>query len=374
MVFKTTPLSLKRRGAIELLYLHLINNSNELNFTILKIHYKKELIYFKRPFKIAHGIRTSTPIVLLQLHYKGLIGYGEASLPPYLIETQESVQAFFEKAKPFLESIIDLEDIDTIIEQVNKIQPNNTAAKASIDIALHDLAGKITEQPCWKMFNCKKEDTPYTSYTLGIDTNEGIKQKVNEGISYKYFKVKLNGENDEEIINTIRSITDKPIMVDVNQGWKNKYEALKKIEWLSTQNVLFVEQPIAKENLEDAYWLYEKSPLPIIADEAMQQLHDLENIKHCFHGINIKLMKCGGLNEAKKIITSARKNNLKVLLGCMTETSCAISAAAQLSSLVDYADLDSPLLITNDFFKGIQFVKGKIELNDLFGIGLLERL
>ncbi len=339
----------------------------------MKIQYKPELIYFKRPFKIAHGMRTSTPIVLLQLHYNGLIGYGEASLPPYLIETQESVQAFFEKAKPLLESIAYLDDTDLLIEQVNAMQSANTAAKAAIDMALHDLYGKITNQPCWKMFNCKKEDAPYTTYTLGIDTKDIIELKINEGKDFNYFKVKLNGEQDEELITTIRNKTDKPLAIDVNQGWKDKCQALKKIEWLSTQNVLFIEQPLAKEKLDDAFWLYERSPLPIVADEAMQQLHDLEKIKQCFHGINIKLMKCGGLNEAKKIITVARKHNLKIVLGCMTETSCAISAAAQLSPLVDYADLDSPLLISNDFFQGIQFLNGKIELNDLFGIGLLEK-
>ena len=340
----------------------------------MTIHYKKELIHFKHPFKIAHGTRTSTSIVFLQLHHNGLIGYGEASLPPYLPETQNSVISFFEKAKALLESISDLNEIDLLIEQIQIMQENNTAAKAAIDIALHDLYGKVKKQSCWKMFGCKKENTPFTTYTLGIDTNEMIEQKVNEGKAFKYFKVKLNGEYDKEIITTIRNKTDKPIIVDVNQGWKDKYEALKKIEWLNTQNVLFVEQPLAKEKLDDAFWLFENSPLPIIADEAMQQFTDLEKIKHCFHGINIKLMKCGGLSAAKKIITAAREYNLKIMMGCMTETSCAISAAAQLSPLVDYADLDSPNLITNDFFEGIKFTEGKIMLNDAFGIGVVKKL
>ena len=134
-----------------------------------------------------------------------------------------------------------------------------------------------------------------------------------------------------------------------------------------------MEQPISKEKWDDAFWLYERSAIPIIADESIQQLSDLEKVKDCFHGINIKLMKCGGLTEAKKIIKQAKQLNLKILLGCMTETSCAISAAAQLSPLVDYADLDSPNLISNDFFDGIKFTEGKIMLNDDAGIGVVEK-
>lgn len=339
----------------------------------MELTFKPELLYFKRPFKIAHGVRLSTPIVLTQLEHQGVIGFGEASLPPYLGETHESVLFFLKKASGLLSKHQDPFCMDAILKEVDSIAPNNTAAKAAIDIALHDLVGKLQNKPCWQIFNCDKNNTPYTTYTLGIDEPEVIKEKVAEGEKYKILKVKLNGENDKTIISTIRNITGKAIAIDVNQGWEDKYHALEMIEWLSDKNVLFVEQPLPKSNLDDAAWLFERSPLPLFADESIQRYSDIDKIKDCFHGINIKLMKCTGMHEAFKMITRARELNLKVLMGCMSETSCAVSAAAQLSPLVDYADLDGPLLIKNNLFDGIEFINGKITLNELPGIGVVAK-
>jgi L-Ala-D/L-Glu epimerase len=183
----------------------------------------------------------------------------------------------------------------------------------------------------------------------------------------------LNGENDKLIINTIRSISDKPIAIDVNQGWKDKYNALEMLNWLSDKNILFVEQALPKDNSDDARWLFERSPLPLFADESIQRYADIDKVKDCFHGINIKLMKCTGMFEAYKMIKRARELNLKILIGCMSETSCAISAAAQLTPLADYADLDGALLIKNDLFDGITFLDGKIVLNEMPGIGVIQK-
>jgi L-alanine-DL-glutamate epimerase-like enolase superfamily enzyme len=340
----------------------------------MKLSFAPHTIYFKRPFKIAHGVRSSTAIVLTQLEHDGFVGYGEASLPPYLSETQESVFAFLKLAAEVLMHHKNPNDIESILTEIDKLASYNTAAKASIDIALHDLNGKLKNKSCWQLLQCDKNKTPYTSFTLGIDTPEIIKEKVNEAAEYKLLKIKLNGTDDKLIINTIRSITDKPIAVDVNQGWKNKYEALEMIEWLNNKNVLFVEQPLPKENLDDAFWLLEKSPLPIFADEAVQRFNDIEIIKHCYHGINIKLMKCTGMFEAHRMIKKARELNLKTLIGCMSETSCAISAAAQLSPLIDYADLDGALLMKNDLFDGVQFSDGKVILSELPGIGVVQKV
>ncbi|MCE9538232.1 MAG: dipeptide epimerase, partial [Bacteroidetes bacterium] len=217
----------------------------------MELTFKPELLYFKRPFKIAHGVRLSTPIVLTQLEHQGVIGFGEASMPPYLDETHESVLFFLKKAAGLLSNHQDPFCIEAILKEVDSIAPNNTAAKAAIDIALHDLVGKLQNKPCWQIFNCDKNNTPYTTYTLGIDEPEVIKEKVTEGEKYKILKVKLNGANDKIIISTIRDITDKVIAIDVNQGWKDKYHALEMIEWLSDKNVLFVEQPLPKSNLDD---------------------------------------------------------------------------------------------------------------------------
>jgi len=335
----------------------------------MELYYKPENIYFKHPFKIAHGVRHYTPIVIVKIVHNNIVAYGEASLPPYLPETQHSVMQFLEKVKPIIEKLNYPFDLDTVLKKIDETTDNNTSAKAAIDIALHDLVGKMKNKPCWKIFGLKKEDSVYTTYTIGIDTPDMIKEKVKQAQVFKTLKVKLNGENDRLIINTIRSVSEQPIAVDVNQGWSKKDEALKMIEWLYTQNVLLIEQPLPKNKPEDSFWLFERSPLPIIADESVQRLVDIEKIKHCFHGINIKLMKCTGINEARKMIARARELNLKILLGCMSESSCAVSAAAQLSPLVDYADLDAPLLIKNDFFEGINFVNGKIKLSEKPGIG-----
>ncbi len=339
----------------------------------MKLTFKPELLYFKRPFRIAHGVRSTTPIVLTQLEHEGVVGFGEASMPPYLSETHATVLSFLNKATQLISKHQKPFCIETILKEVDNIAPNNTAAKASIDIALHDLVGKLLNKPCWQIFKCDKNNTPYTTYTLGIDEPEVIKEKVGEAEKYKILKIKLNGENDKTIISTIRDITNKPIAIDVNQGWKDKHHALEMIEWLNDKNVLFVEQPLPKDNLEDAAWLFERSPLPLFADESIQRYSDIDNIKNHFHGINIKLMKCTGMHEAYKMITRARELNLQVLLGCMSETSCAVSAAAQLSPLVDYADLDGPLLIKNNLFDGIKFVNGKIILNELHGIGAVPK-
>ncbi len=279
----------------------------------MKLTFAPHTLYFKRPFKITHGVRTSTPIVITQLEHDGIVGYGEASMPPYLGESHESVLLFLKQAAVILEKFNDPFEIENILFEIDGIAENNTAAKASVDIALHDLIGKLENKPCWQLFDGDKNNTPYTTYTLGIDEPEIIKQKVAEGNEFKIIKVKLNGENDKSIIETIRSITDKPIAIDVNQGWTNKHHALEMIHWLNDKNVLFVEQPLPKNNFDDANWLFERSPLTLFADESIQRFTDIDKVKDCFHGINIKLMKCTGMHEANKMITEARMYERNIL-------------------------------------------------------------
>ncbi len=336
----------------------------------MKLSFVPQTLYFKHPFKIAHGTRTSTPVVIIQLEHEGVTGYGEACMPPYLGEDHETVMAFLKKVQPFLEALKDPFDMEYILQTIDSAANNNTAAKASIDIALHDLNGKLKNQPCWQLLGADKNKTPYTTYTLGMDEPEVIRQKILEGTGFKILKVKLNGVDDRKVINTIRKFTDKPIAVDVNQGWKTKEQALEMTEWLRGKNILFVEQAMPKNNYDDARWLFERSPLPLYADESVQRYTDIELVKDCYHGINIKLMKCTGMLEARKMILRARELNLKVLIGCMSETSCAVSAAAQLTPFADHADLDGPLLIKNNLFEGITFNDGKIVLKDLPGIGV----
>ena len=292
-------------------------------------------------------------------------------MPPYLGETHESACSFLASAKTILENFKNPLEPEPVLAEIEKIAPGNTAAKAAVDIALHDLKGQLLKQPCYKFWGLDIQKIPPTSFTIGISTDErSIEQKIKDARQYKILKIKLGSSNDKKIIEVIRKFTDKPISVDVNQGWTDKYFVLDMIHWLKEENVLFVEQPLKKENVEDMVWITERSPLPTIADESCQRLPDIEKLAGAFSGINIKLMKCTGMNEARKMMVLAKKWGMKILIGCMSETSCAISAAAHLSPLADWADLDGPLLIRKDYFSGIKFSEGKIALNDLPGLGL----
>ena len=337
----------------------------------LRVHpYTLEL---KHAFTIATSSRTSTPAMLVEVERDGIIGYGEAAMPPYLGESQATAAAFFTKALPLLEKISDPFQLEEILPAVDALAPGNTAAKAAVDIALHDWVGKKLGAPWYRIWGLDAAKTPVTSFTIGIDTAEVVRQKTREAGIYKIIKVKLGRKNDKEMISAIREVTPKPITVDANQGWTNRDEALRMIEWLAVRGVVFIEQPMGKQQLDDTAWLRERSPLPLIADESCQRLADVAALRGVFDGINIKLMKCTGLREAHRMITLARALGLKVMLGCMTETSCAISAAAQLSPLVDWADLDGAVLISNDCFDGAAIVDGKITLPDRPGIGVIKR-
>lgn len=334
----------------------------------MKISYSKYSLELRHQFTISYSSRKSTPIVVIKIEHDGFAGYGEASLPPYLPETQESVINFLK-----LISRINLDDISNykkIINEVDKVLENNTAAKAAVDIALHDLFGQINQKPCYQLFDLTTNFLPLTSFTIGIDELKILKQKISEARESNIFKVKLGTTDDKQIVQLIREETDKPLYVDINQGWSDKYFALEMSEWLHQQNVLLIEQPFNKNDCGKSAWLSERSPIPIIADESVQRFSDIEKIKNSFNGINIKLMKCTGMDEAYKMIVNARENNLKVMMGCMTETSCGISAAAQLSSLVDFADLDGNLLITNDPFDAVTVVDGRLHLSKKNGLGI----
>jgi L-alanine-DL-glutamate epimerase-like enolase superfamily enzyme len=337
----------------------------------MTLRFKPYELQLKHVFTLASGSRTTTPVMLTEIEFENIVGYGEASMPPYLSENHETAGSFLKMVdltqfdNPFL-----MEDILTYTDQ---LKPGNYAAKASIDIALHDLVGKIMKQPWYRIWGLNPEHTPNTSFTIGIDKPEVVKEKVLEAAPYRILKVKLGQGNDKEMIESVRSVTDTVICVDVNQGWTDRQKALEMTHWLKDHGVVFVEQPMSKASVDDIAWLTQNSPLPIIADEAIQTISDFRNVQGVYSGINIKLMKCGGLRAAYKMISMARALDMKVMIGCMTETSCAVSAAAQLSPLVDWADLDGNLLISNDVFEGITIKDGKIILPDRPGIGVRQK-
>jgi L-Ala-D/L-Glu epimerase len=319
-------------------------------------------------FTLANSSRKSTPDVLTRLEIDGEVGYGEASMPPYLGESVETATLFLSSLD--LCQFNDPFQMDDILQYVDSVAPGNTAAKAAVDIALHDLVGKIMKQPWYKIWGFDPADTPNTSFTIGIDTPEVVRQKVAEAAPYKILKVKLGKETDRQMIETIRSVSDRPICVDVNQGWTDRVKALETIFWLKENGVVFVEQPMSKTAIDDMAWLTQNSPLPTIGDECLQRLPDVMKAHGVYNGINIKLMKCTGMREAHQMLTLARSLDMKVMIGCMTETSCAISAAAQLAPKADWADLDGNLLISNDPYTGMQIIDGKVTLIDQPGIGI----
>lgn len=335
----------------------------------IKLSYKPYELQLRHVFTVATNSRTTTPVVLTTLEYDGVTGYGEASMPPYLGESHESVLNFLSKVN--MEQFSDPFLMEDILRYIDGLMPGNHAAKASLDIALHDLTGKLLGQPWFRLWGLNREKTPVTSFTIGIDTADVVKEKTLEASAFKLLKIKMGRDNDREMIDTVRSVTDVPVFVDVNQGWKDRNYALEMANYLSERGALFIEQPMPKEQVDDIAWLTERSPLPILADEALQTVEDLLPMKGVYSGINIKLMKCGGMHAAYKMITMARQMGMKILIGCMTETSCAVSAAAQLSPLVDWADLDGNLLISNDVYDGMTVVDGKITLPDRPGIGII---
>lgn len=322
-------------------------------------------------FTISRSSRDVEPCIIVELEHDGITGYGEAAPSDRYGENTSTVLDFLARVK--LNGFREPFQLDEILAYVGGIAPQNTSAKAAVDIALHDWIGKSLGVPLWKMWGLQKEKTPVTSFTIGIDTLPVIEKKVKEAERYPILKVKVGVPNDEEIIRTIRKVTDKVIRVDANEGWKSREEARDKILWLEEQGVEFIEQPMPAHDLESTAWLRGQVNIPIIADENVVQLYDLPRLKDAFDGINIKLMKCTGLREAMRMIHTAQAMDMKIMLGCMIESSVAISAAAQLSPLVDYADLDGNVLITNDPFTGVTLCEGKLMLNDEPGLGVAAR-
>nr|MBC7613432.1 dipeptide epimerase [Pseudopedobacter sp.] len=336
----------------------------------MKITAKAFELQLKYPFTITKFSRTSTPLMLLEIQDEGFTGLGEASMVPYMGESLETATDFLKKVDlsgfsfPF--------NMEEIITYLDDLAPGQPAIKAAIDIALHDLSGKISDQPCYQMFGSSPDLMPLTTFTIGIDIPEVIIKKVNDALAddFRLIKIKLGRDTDKLLIETIRSVTDLPLYVDANQGWTDRNEGLEMAHWLKEQGVLLIEQPMLKDDIDGNAWLTERSPIPIIGDEAVQRLADVTKAKGVYHGINIKLMKSAGMYEGFKMIEAARKNNLKILIGCMSETSIGTLAGAALAPLCDWADLDGPFLTSNNPYQTPKFKKGRYILNHKPGLGV----
>lgn len=275
----------------------------------------------------------------------GNVGWGEAVFPPYIPESIDSFKAFFSK----IELPESLDDLETYLADVHEQFPENPFSIGCLDIALHQLKAQQSGQPLASLFGLPSDNKP-SSFTIGISSFEEMKQKIHEASEEEYFKLKVTQKEIGRIIDQYLLITDKPFTIDANQGFTSREEALLWCDRLEGLGVAYVEQPFAKEDFESHRWLKDRSPLPIIADESFQRIGELERIAKCFDGINVKVMKSGGLQEAFHALTQAKQMGLKTLLGCMSESSVGVKSAWALASLADWVDLDGPKLIVNDPF------------------------
>ena len=308
--------------------------------------------------------------VHLQYTRDGITGYGEGAL---IIRYKE----YPEQAKQAIDAIIgqiesgDPVKFDKFLASVrHSLGDHQHAAMAAVDIAICDWLGKKLGIPLYQYFGLDPADAPVTTFSIGIDTPEITRQKTREAADYPILKVKVGLKTDEETIEAIRSVTKKPLRVDANEGWTDKEEAIRKINWLETQGVELIEQPMPAHMFEETKYVRSKVHIPIIADEACTDASMIPVLKEAYDGVNVKLDKSGGVMEAYRWIKFARAMNMKVMLGCMVSSSCTVTAAAHLAALVDYPDLDGNLLISNDPYEGVKVVKGKLILPSAPGLGL----
>ena len=333
----------------------------------MELNYKSHQLPLKYQFAVANSKKTFAENIFIELYHEDKIGYGEAAPSYFYHEDPGTIKRFCNQIQSILKN--NSLDIDSIMDELNAASEGNFAAKAGINIALFDLIGKKFILPIYKYLGITNQHPMVTSFTIGIDKLEIIKKKVLSAQNFPILKIKLGTEQDYYIIKTIREITDRPLRIDANEGWI-KEEAVEKINWLESQNVELIEQPLPSENIDGTKWIRERVNLPLFADESLKNSQDIDKLTDAFDGINIKLMKCGGITEAVKMVRKARKLNLKTMIGCFIESSLGITAAAHISPLFDYLDLDGALLLKSDIFEGAKITDGHLTLPDRPGLGV----
>jgi L-alanine-DL-glutamate epimerase-like enolase superfamily enzyme len=322
------------------------------------------------PFRISRHVQYTAANVLVQITHEGVIGIGEAAPSEHYGEYRETVLATLELLTNELGD--DPFALDDILKHLDHVIRLNPSAKAAIDMALYDLVGKLLNVPVYKLLGVSAAQTPLTSFTIGIDTPENMAQKALAASEYPILKIKVGTPNDRANLKAIREVSNAIIRVDANTAWTPK-EAVRAINDLAEFNIEFVEQPVDPHDLAGLKYVREHVSLPIITDESSITVEDIPRVAECTDGINIKLMKCGGLYHALKMIHVARAHNLKIMVGCMIESSLAITAAAHLTPLIDYADLDGHLLVDDDPYTGVQVEHGRLILPDGPGLGVVPR-
>jgi len=332
----------------------------------LKVETKR--LTLKTKWTIARGSSDYKDNVFVTLEHDGITGTGEAAPNTRYKESAGETTKRLNEIRPLIESANPLH-YSNLIGKVRQAFEGQSCAKAAFDIALHDWVGKKWGIPLYALWGLDPRNAPLSSYSIGIDEPEKMAALAAANAAMPVFKIKLGSKDDRAIIEAIRRVTDKPIRVDANEGWTDRQQALNEVKWLADRGVEFVEQPMPEAQHEDMVWLKQHSPLPLIADESVHVAADIPRLSEAFDGINIKLMKSEGLLEALGMIRMARAMGLKVMLGCMVESSIAISAAAHLAPLTDYIDLDGALLLADDPARGVENRNGKLFFNEQPGLG-----
>lgn len=333
----------------------------------MKVDYKKSNLKFKHPFTISKGTKTHQPALLVQLDFFGIKGYGEAPAIPYYNISVDQMIADIEGKKKMIEKFSFTEP-ERYWHYLHHLIPQDPFLICALDIAAWDMYGKMKRKQLYQLWNLDISHNPLTDITIGIDSIDKMVAKMKE-TAWPVYKIKLGTANDIEIIQALRKNTDSILRVDANAAW-NAEEALEKIKILADLGVEFIEQPLAKDDWKGMKFLYENSPLPLIADESCVSEHDVEKCKGYFNGINIKLTKCSGITPALRMIENARELDMKVMMGCMNESSIGASAIAQFLPMLDYVDMDGPLLLEDDVAKGVTFDTGKIIYGEGYGLGV----
>lgn len=333
----------------------------------MNLKYKTSNLPFKHPFTISKGTKTHQPALLVELEFFGIKGYGEAPAIPYYNITVEKMIADIEEKRQLIEKFSFTEP-DRYWHYLHHLIPDDPFLVCALDMAAWDIYGKMKHKQLYQLWNLDITKNPLTDLTIGIDTIDKMVLKINEN-PWPVYKIKLGTANDIEIVTQLRKHTNSVFRIDANAAWDQE-EALEKIKIFKDLNVEFVEQPLAKDDWEGMKFLKENSPLPLIADESCVFENEVGKCKRYFDGINIKLTKCSGITPALRMIKMARALKMKVMVGSMNETSIGTAAIAQLLPLLDYVDMDGPLLLAGDVAVGVGFDQGKIIYKEGFGLGV----
>lgn len=326
----------------------------------------------KHSWTISRGSADVKHNVFVRLERYGIVGEGEAAPNTRYDETADSTVAMMESARSLIEGA-DFWHFEPLGRAIAALGKGQTAAKAALDMAVLDWVGKAAGLPLYRLWGLDPAAAPRTTYSIGIDSLDKVREKVRESAIYPLLKIKVGRDDTRAIMEAVRAETDRVVRIDANEAWTDREEALREITWLAGHNVEFVEQPMPAARADDIAWLRERSPLPLIADESVKSAADIPSLAGVFDGINIKVMKSAGLQEARRMVAMARAVGLKVMLGCMVESALAITAAAHLAPAVDYADLDGNLLLADDPYVGATVEDGYLRLPDGPGIGAAPR-